>query len=287
MSFVQCQESISLETSLTILSNVFEAVETLHSVVKYCHFDISLENVLVNCSNFSVKLIDFGCCKALETNGKKKKSNQTSLKTMLRKCCNWKQIGKEGYRAPEFENLKGQNRNDAINNLNGILCDYWSVGYLMFCFVFGIFPFESSNLNHCQEYFSFVYDYNCNVKDWINVLKCKQIIKNDTNNNNDELIEMISKLLVHEPQKRVKKLEIVCKEIEKMANIKKLENKSKSNKKNYKNNRKEESKDLDWNKSIVCELSEESSDIEMVTKAPFSSTESISYDIESNFHPLL
>jgi len=118
-----------------IFQQMVEAVDFMHSM-NICHFDISLENVLINevqiryrsdedsaggpsiefmTDNLQIKLCDFGLAQAFPLEAKQCESRRF--------------VGKSGYKSPEV--VAARHAFDAKKN------DVWSLGCSLFMMVFG------------------------------------------------------------------------------------------------------------------------------------------------------
>ena len=107
-------------------SQLLSGVKHMHAN-GFCHRDIKPENVMIDAATDTVKIVDFGMTKHLE-----------SAKTLM--------IGTPDYMAPE---LLTHNVADAMRggpNPEGEYdpraVDVWSMGALLFICVAGVFPFE-------------------------------------------------------------------------------------------------------------------------------------------------
>lgn len=57
--FVQEQGRLSEEDTVTILKQILNTIEYLHSI-GVCHRDIKLDNIMINPDTLTIKLLDFG-----------------------------------------------------------------------------------------------------------------------------------------------------------------------------------------------------------------------------------
>lgn len=112
-----------------IMKQLVEAVEFMHSL-NICHFDVSLENILINEVNIrykgdltiefmtddlQIKLCDFGLAQAFPLQSQS--------------CSSRRFVGKSGYKSPE--NVAARHSFDAKKN------DVWCIGVCLFMLVFG------------------------------------------------------------------------------------------------------------------------------------------------------
>lgn len=300
-----------ISTKLVILSKVCQSINILHNIVGYIHFDISLENVLIvpndtkGDATINVKLTDFGSSKPLDFF----KNDGKIAKHVLRK--QWKQlktVGKAGYRAPELENSQNNNNINSMTDLNGVFCDLWSFGYLMYSFIFEMFPFDSSNVKDCQ-YNLFLNDCKCNVSKWIDLLHTKNIINSRMVNfasSNYNIIEIISCLLHDKPEQRSLTSHEVIQALDRISQKIKTETETKAQTQAQAQtkieNEKNETKSTDKNRNEKSKIEIENCN-ELVLINESSNSNSISdnsssdetcvsidehqSDIESNFHALL
>ncbi len=139
---------------------------------KIVHRDLKLENILIKYENkekkdkYIVKLGDYGISKQLK--------NMTHFST---------RIGTPKYEAPEI--LEDNNENKKTEK-----CDLWSLGIIIYRLCFKEFPFIGKNENAV-----------------LNSIKRKQIklkkVKNKENKEKEELNDIIEKLLIIDPNKRM------------------------------------------------------------------------------------
>jgi len=112
-----------------IMNQLVEAVQFMHSL-NIAHFDISLENILINevqiryttdltiefvTDDLQIKLCDFGLAQAFPLESKS--------------CSSQRFVGKSGYKSPE--NVAARDPFDAKKN------DVWCIGVCLFMLVFG------------------------------------------------------------------------------------------------------------------------------------------------------
>ena len=139
---------------------------------KIVHRDLKFENILIKYENkekkdkYIVKLGDYGLSKQL--------MNMTHFST---------RIGTPKYEAPEI--LEDNNENKKTEK-----CDLWSLGIIIYRLCFKEFPFIGKNENAV-----------------LNSIKSKQIklkkVKNKENKEKEELNDIIEKLLIIDPNKRM------------------------------------------------------------------------------------
>ncbi|CAD8126035.1 unnamed protein product [Paramecium sonneborni] len=117
--FVKSAGQMSVNASNCILKQLVNALKYMHQL-GIVHRDIKLENVLVDGSNYKIKLSDFDASLNID-DGKVPKL-----------------IGTSGYLAPEINSI------GLIDALNLLECDIHSLGVLYYILLFGTFPFKTT-----------------------------------------------------------------------------------------------------------------------------------------------
>ena len=108
-------------------SQLLSGVKHIHAN-GFCHRDIKPENCMIDAATDTLKIIDFGMTKHLE-----------SAKTLM--------IGTPDYMAPELlthnvAEMLGSNIPSPEGEYDPRAVDVWSMGALLFICVTGVFPFE-------------------------------------------------------------------------------------------------------------------------------------------------
>jgi len=108
----------------SIITQILRAVEHIHNH-KIAHRDIKLENLLINPEDGHVNVIDFGLCAIMKDD---------------RLCKSW--CGSDNYIAPEI-----------VKRIpyNPYQTDVFSIGVVLFCLLFGVFPFDNLQLKTPEE----------------------------------------------------------------------------------------------------------------------------------------
>ena len=151
---------ISHNIARKIFTQIVYGVKYMHSI-GLCHLDLSLENIMLD-NNYNVKIIDFGLArrsKSFEFSGV------------------YGGIGKVLYMSPEL--LCGK-------KFNGIKCDIWSMGVILFALITSRSPFNKPNTT--DEAFNLI--YNGDLHQYVYRLN-----NNDINNLCSDSIKLIENML--------------------------------------------------------------------------------------------
>ena len=156
-----------------IIKQIFSAIKYLN-FKNIFHGDLKLENILIDNSKkihynhsdltyITIKLIDFGCSKIFQSN---RKYNEV--------------IGTIYYSSPEV-----------LNNNYNEKCDIWSIGVIMYLLISGKMPFQGNDLEAIKNN---ILDKNYKIDFDIPEIKGKYSY---------ESIDLMKKLLVYDPSKRI------------------------------------------------------------------------------------
>ena len=156
-NYILTKGHLSERQSCKFFHEIIETLSYLHSM-QIAHRDIKPENFLLDTSgkSISLKLIDFGISNNYNGN-------------LLNTSC-----GTSAFAAPEM--YKGE-------KYNGLLCDIWSAGIVLYAMVFGYLPFSDENEQR-----------NIN-----NIIKGNYEIPEEAN---DDLRELLSHIIEINPDKR-------------------------------------------------------------------------------------
>ena len=156
-NYILTRGHLSERQSCKFFHEIIEALSYLNSL-KIVHRDIKPENFLLDTSgkSISLKLIDFGISNNYDGN-------------LLNTSC-----GTNAFAAPEM--YKGE-------KYNGLLCDIWSAGIVLYAMIFGYLPFSDENEQN-----------NIN-----NIVKGKYEIPEEAN---DDLRDLLSHIIEINPDKR-------------------------------------------------------------------------------------
>ena len=118
-NYILSKGHLTERQSCKFFHDIIEALSYLHSQ-QIAHRDIKLENILIDTlgKSISIKLIDFGI------------SNNYKGDLLKTSC------GTSAFAAPEI--YKGK-------KYDGLLCDIWSAGIVLYSMVFGYLPFSDEN----------------------------------------------------------------------------------------------------------------------------------------------
>jgi len=105
---------------------MFEALDEIHKKHRLCHRDIKLENFLLDDASNTISLIDFGLSSFV--------SDGNPLFTDF--------CGSNGYTAPEVQRKICY---------DGYKADVFSLGTVLYCMVFGCFPFDDNAFGEKQN----------------------------------------------------------------------------------------------------------------------------------------
>lgn len=170
---IQPEIGLSESKARKILCQVAQSLEYMHSK-KLVHRDVKPENVVMTeKGGTGVKLIDFGMTLRSGTH--------------VSKVC-----GSIPYTPPEICSASGDTGFYVHSS-----CDVWSVGVLLFCMLTGSFPWEQATLNDVN-FFEFA-KWQTGVSSSVPYL---------WRNFSPSLLELFSKLLCIDPQKRSKISEV-------------------------------------------------------------------------------
>ena len=158
-NYILTRGHLTERQSCRFFHDMIEALTYLHSQ-KIAHRDIKPENFLLDTAGktMSIKLIDFGI------------SNNYKDNDLLKTSC-----GTSAFAAPEI--YKGK-------EYDGLLCDIWSVGVVLYAMVFGYLPFCDENEQN-------------NIK---NIMNGNYDIPDEAN---DDLRDLLSHLIEINPEKRM------------------------------------------------------------------------------------
>ncbi|TAQ83032.1 hypothetical protein B7494_g8644, partial [Chlorociboria aeruginascens] len=119
-------QRITNQESITILCQCLDALTSMHKI-GIVHRDIKPANILVQCHDpLHIKLSDFGLAKAT--------SDLVS------------RVGTPRYEAPEIHNL-AHGRYDTYTKA----CDIWSLGVVIFEYIYGPLPYNAGGLGFCYR----------------------------------------------------------------------------------------------------------------------------------------
>ena len=138
-----------------IFKQMIECIEYIHNK-NVCHFDISLENFLINdvliipyhsdngrkyikflCSDIQIKICDFGLSELFENTNNNNNNNHNNKSTNF--YCN-KYCGKTTYKSPEIYSEK--------RLFNAKSNDIWCLGVCLFMMLIGGQPWKKPKKNH-------------------------------------------------------------------------------------------------------------------------------------------
>ena len=102
-----------------IFSQILNALHYSHTQ-NVVHFDIKLDNIMIDSKTSAVKLIDFGLCNFI---------SETSGDIFYNK------VGSEEYCAPELLSSK-------TTNFSGIKADVWCLGIVLYALLCATFPYD-------------------------------------------------------------------------------------------------------------------------------------------------